>query len=311
MALEKRWADVGPVPFIANGGQFGQIEILSTAGLFVKQKVIIKSNTQQVLNLEIKQIIDANNLIVGPVSPDIKAVTNMTAFTTLDVSVLIAKEQTKVPVGPEKIFQAVYEHEPTVAIRSFLVDRYGAGFSIDNPIPVQLSDGNVNIGTVNAEVEVQLSHIDNFPDIGDIADSVRVGDGEETLEINPDGSINVNIVGSDEVGTIINNYNEIIAVPAATPSTIVSYTVPVGKSAVLDKVEYSGSNIGVYEILLNGSPIAKKRTWFNGTLDGEVNFKSSNSSGLPLVANDIISITVTHNRPFVGDFASRIQAVQL
>jgi hypothetical protein len=43
---------------------------------------------------------------------------------------------------------------------------------------------------VNGELEVQLSHQDNVPNLGDVADSVRVGDGTNVLKVNPDGSIN-------------------------------------------------------------------------------------------------------------------------
>lgn len=56
----------------------------------------------------------------------------------------------------------------------------------DNPIYVQLSDGSINIGTVNANIEVQLS--DQSPD----PDVVRIGNGTNQLKVNADGSIDVN-----------------------------------------------------------------------------------------------------------------------
>ena len=67
----------------------------------------------------------------------------------------------------------------------------GKGETPDDPLYVQLSDGSIEIGTVNAELEVQLSHRDNDPESVDVHDSVRVGDGVETIEVNPDGSINM------------------------------------------------------------------------------------------------------------------------
>lgn len=76
-------------------------------------------------------------------------------------------------------------------MRTHAVDWLGRSYSRSNPVPVELSDGSISIGTVNAELEVQLSHQDNVPDIGDVHDSVRIGDGIHTLEINSDGSINV------------------------------------------------------------------------------------------------------------------------
>lgn len=81
------------------------------------------------------------------------------------------------------------EHEDNLdAKRVTLVNEggeSGVGTSPANPIFVQLSDGSVNIGTVNAELEVQLSHRDDDPDSGDVHDSVRIGDGEFEVNMTP------------------------------------------------------------------------------------------------------------------------------
>jgi len=73
----------------------------------------------------------------------------------------------------------------------------GNPITTENPLPVQLSDGSINIDTLDAQLEVHLSHLDNTPDIGDVFDSIRIGDGTNQLSINPDGTINVNSVISD------------------------------------------------------------------------------------------------------------------
>ena len=81
------------------------------------------------------------------------------------------------------------EHEEALdAKRVTLVNEEGeagVGSSPDNPIHVQLSDGSINVGTVNAELEVQLSHKDNDPDNGDVHDSVRIGDGQNEVTMTP------------------------------------------------------------------------------------------------------------------------------
>lgn len=61
--------------------------------------------------------------------------------------------------------------------RVSLVDASGGEINGTNPLKVQLTDGSVNIGTVNAELEVQLSHASNNPDAGDIGDRVNTIDG--------------------------------------------------------------------------------------------------------------------------------------
>ena len=74
-----------------------------------------------------------------------------------------------------------YKAEFNFPVRSALTDEDGNPYSPDNPLSVQLSDGQVNIGTVNAELEVQLSRQDNNPDAGDVHDSVRIGN--QNLEL--------------------------------------------------------------------------------------------------------------------------------
>lgn len=90
------------------------------------------------------------------------------------------------------------EHEDSLdAKRVTLVDgdgNPGLGNSSDNPIFVRLSDGSISIGTVNAELEVQLSHRDGAPDSGDVADSVRIGNGEFEANVNEDGSFDMNML---------------------------------------------------------------------------------------------------------------------
>ncbi len=82
-----------------------------------------------------------------------------------------------------------HEHEDNLdAKRVTWVDKDGnpgLGTTPSNPIHAQLSDGSINIGTVNAELEVQLSHIDDDPDSGDVHDSVRIGDGTTEAKIDP------------------------------------------------------------------------------------------------------------------------------
>lgn len=81
------------------------------------------------------------------------------------------------------------EHEEALdAKRVTLVNEdgdAGVGSSPDKPLHVQLSDGSINVGTVNAELEVQLSHKDNDPDNGDVHDSVRLGDGQLEVTMTP------------------------------------------------------------------------------------------------------------------------------
>jgi hypothetical protein len=132
-------------------------------------------------------------MVVGPISSPIEAFSNISSYTVAGGAMVYLPEQRRTSIPWEEQERATYEEEPTVARRTFLVDELGDGYRKDNPLPVQLSDGSINIGTVNAELEVFLTHLDNYPNLGEIHDSVRIGDGTEEIAVNPDGSINVKI----------------------------------------------------------------------------------------------------------------------
>lgn len=174
-----------------------------------------------------------------------------------------------------------------------------------------------NISASAAPVEVIITHLD---------DSIRLGDGTNFItsttvgpkvgvDVNLIGSTNpidVNIVSSSIPKQIRNIYAEITSIASATETTIVSYTVPGGKTAYLLEVEASGTNIAMYKVFKNASVIAKQYTYFGNSLTGIFDFKCGDSlePGLELVAGDVITIKVTHSRPMVGDFDARIEVIE-
>jgi hypothetical protein len=129
-------------------------------------------------------------MYLGPISGPISDRTDLSAYTVATSSFVYAIEQKRPSIPFEELTRAVYEEEPTVAYRNVLVDKLGKFYAEDNPLSVQLSDGSINIGTVNGELEVQLSRRDNDPDAGDVHDSVRIGnqDNEATYTTNDDSS---------------------------------------------------------------------------------------------------------------------------
>ena len=218
--LEKRLIAVSPQSFIADGGSDGLISVNDTSLFKVKQEVIITATSLPTLDqIEIKRIINSNVMFVGPKGGNIDSRINVSAYTLILSAKISANEQKRPSIPFEEYTRAVYDEEPIVADRVVSVDKHGQYYTVDNPLPVQLSDGSLNIGTVNAELEVQLSHKDGYPNTGDVADSVRIGDGTETLAINADGSINAN-------ATVTANNLDIRDLTFAT-----------------DKVDVSGSNV--------------------------------------------------------------------
>jgi len=195
MAIEKRWAAVAPVAFTASGTAQGRISVTSTRGFRVKMDVVLLHPTLPSLELEIKKVTGRTTLYLGPkntrindFSVDLSSYDNQTS--------IYANEQPRPSIPFQEFERAVYEEEPVVAKRVIPVDEFGSPYHSDNPLPVQLSDGSVNIGTVEANVEVQLTHKDNDPELSKKHDSVRIGDGTDELEIRENGSVNVNTMNS-------------------------------------------------------------------------------------------------------------------
>lgn len=108
---------------------------------------------------------------------------------------------------------------------------------------------------------------------------------------------------------VISSFNAITSVVSGVNTVLLTYTVPVGKMAYLQKAELSGDNIASYEIYLDGVLSGRKRTYFGSSLNEEFNFEAENNKGLKLLANTVVVLKVTHNRLGLGSFDSRLQLV--
>lgn len=97
-----------------------------------------------------------------------------------------------------------HEHcDDANARRIKAVDTDGNPITIDNPFPVILSNGMEPIHVEVTDLSVQLTHFDKSD--GTPADSVQIGDGEDVLRINPDGSISTADSGLDRRLDVENN----------------------------------------------------------------------------------------------------------
>jgi hypothetical protein len=148
-------------------------------------------------------------------------------------------------------------------------------------------DGSINTNITNA-LDLELSAADG--------DNVAISDGSNVLAVNADGTINVNTVNNILVTNI---YSEVTSVVSGIPTTILNYTLSDSKK--LELVSVSGTNIAMYELMINNSVVAKKYTNFNTPLNIDFNMKS-----LGLLSGQNIKVVVTHNRPSAGDFNSNI-----
>lgn len=145
-------------------------------------------------------------------------------------------------------------------------------------------------GKFNKNPEVQVGSV-----------SLTDGDGDD-LQINPDGSLNVNVVSTGQ--ELKSFFNEVTDVATGITEVLVSYTATA--PVFLQKVEMSGTNIATYELYIAGVLQDRKLTYFGSTLDAIFNF----NQGLNISVGQLIEVRVYHNRPDLGDFTSRLQILE-
>ena len=208
MAIERLWEEIPARPLTVDGQANGLITLASTINFRVNQKVKLTSTSQPALVLVVKRVVSSTQMILGPDDKNIKSSANLSLYTVAAISVVSAVEQNKTSIPEKDQLQMTLEREPVNARRVFQVDDFGnpIGTTPENPLHMQLSNGSINIGTVNAELEVQLSRRDNNPDAGDVHDSVRIGnqDGELSYTFNDDES---------KLAADVNILNKLIDIP--------------------------------------------------------------------------------------------------
>jgi hypothetical protein len=290
MANERQWDAVPPVLLTADGTTEGVLQVVDTAGFFFDMQATLVNNTPTQLTVYIKRVVDKNTLWVGPKKGGLDHNVDVSLFTVASGSRISAQMQNKSSVPMESRLQATYETDPIDAWRVRPVDSYGNGYSDSNPLPVAF-DGTVSIGDV---------HI------------LGPSPTNNELIVNADGSINVIVESVPSPNTtVVSTYNEMVLVASGATVLIVSYTVPIGMQAVLQRAPFSGENVARYDLLINGVSQDTARTMFGGDLTGEFNFTTGNDSGYILSAGTVVSVQVFNNRPSTASFEARIQALQI
>lgn len=101
-----------------------------------------------------------------------------------------------------------------------------------------------------------------------------------------------------------NFYGEALSVATSVLTSIVSHTVPVGKTFELNYIEVSGGNIAKFTVLRDTATIGKKVTYW---CDFNQEFKFG---GLEFAAGEKIEVKVIHERSASADFEARINGVE-
>lgn len=283
----KYWHPVPPSLVTANSTRLGELILADTVGFRVGMLALVQAATLPSIMLEVKGVFSKNNIELGPNDGNFKTRTNVSAYTLALGANLSAPVQpaTSTPIPDQENLS--FEELPIRARRVFQVDPYGNPYTLTNPIPVELSNGTIDIGDV----------------------SIFYGNNE--LVVNADGSINVNVVETPIAGQIERSiFNEVTGVANGIQTQIVFYTVPALKTAVLHRIVSSGDNFARFDVYLNGVLFDTQRTWF-GSFNSSFEYTTGTNSGIVLNAADTIAIKVLHTRPFLGVFDARIQVLEI
>lgn len=138
-----------------------------------------------------------------------------------------------------------------------------------------------------------------------IPSSVTISGGGNTATVNPDGSINVNVISATSTVSLVaqNYYSEVSGVSSGVTQTVLSYSVPVGKIQNISSISASGTNIAVFAVYINTVLVAKKRTYFGDSLGVEFIF---GSSGYSVSAGDLIEVKATSTRGIASDYEAEL-----
>lgn len=117
-------------------------------------------------------------------------------------------------------------------------------------------------------------------------------------------SENLNPKQTIEAGTLSNTYNEVLSVASGVLTNISSFTAT--QNTRLKQVDVSGENIAAFEVLVNGSIVSKKRTYFGGPLDTSFFF----DKGINFLTGQQVVVRVLHNRPTTSNFNANIILIE-
>lgn len=288
--IERKWLAVTATPLTSDGSTIGVVTVADTAGFYTKQQVFLASSTKTATSYQVQEVVSKTKLVLGPIGPKVgrNNFSDLSGYLVSDGCALAAPEQDKGANPPDKDhYSAIYASDPIVADRVIFVDQYGKYYGEGNPLPIAF-DGTIALG----DVEIKF--------------------GSNILKVNPDGSINVNVVQSPVTGQIEKNiFNEVASVASGVETLIVSYTVPVGKTAVLHRISTSGDNVGRYNLYLNGQLYDAQRTYYGGEFNATFDFTTGTANGVSLNVGDFLQVKILHTRQYVGNFNARIQVLEI
>jgi len=238
---EKKYQKIPATALTANGSIDGTITITNTYCFKVGQIVTFEqgANTKQA---KIQKVISDTQFIV--IESDEPIVTknrlDMSSFTT--GATVELTETIRPKVEPLEIWRQVYEEEPTVAVRSHLVDWLGRSYDTTNSLPVESQIANQTLSDIESKIDPTFISAENSSTAnlgagdtftGEWIDVERFQDLAVTISADQDSAVDglkiqVSHDGSslidEDVYTKTANKGNPVIVPLATKWVRVVYT---------------------------------------------------------------------------------------
>lgn len=145
------------------------------------------------------------------------------------------------------------------------------------------------------------------------ADVILIDDQGHRGDITPDGALKVagEFTPAPVPGLVRNIFGQALSVISGVEVDVLTFVVAADTELALLRIEAGGDNIARYSVEVDGTLIARQRTWFNGSgLATIFDFSAEDKRGLLLAAGQEIKVKALHSRPGVGDFEARISAIQ-
>jgi hypothetical protein len=184
LAIEGKWGEIPPISVASPSTGFGILIPITTSGFKVGMAVTL-SNNIRTANYIVAYVDHQKITLIN----DKKTFEDLSDFNPVNNGFIFSSEQPKPVVPIQDQDWNRWENGPILADRNIMVDEFGRFYNLNNPLPIQLAQGSVNIGVVEANVEVQLTHLDNWPEAGRIHDSIRIGDGVNLAKVSVLGEI--------------------------------------------------------------------------------------------------------------------------
>jgi len=120
--------------------------------------------------------------------------------------------------------------------------------------------------------------------------AVEIKDGTTDQRATVDSNGNLHVyVANAAAYQLVNTFNQpVAAIPVSTPTTVVTYTVPAGKTFNVLGAVGSGAADGLFTLYINSTKVAKAGSSFQG----RAVFFNFVEVGLPAVAGDVVRLEV-------------------